>query len=102
MLVRTVGLRISLLSLLCLCEGSALATDAASPPSSASFGTPPDPKVFVTLASQDNMTEVQLGELRLKLVSFASGNPHVWLDGTVVPGGMTVRAILPPNVLRAI
>jgi hypothetical protein len=52
MLVRTVGLRISLLSLLCLYEGSALATDAASPPSSAYFGTPPDPKALVTLASQ--------------------------------------------------
>jgi hypothetical protein len=63
MLVRTVGLRISLLSVLCLYGGSALAVDAASPPSSASFGTPPDPKAFVTLASQDNMTEVQLGEL---------------------------------------
>lgn len=66
MLVRTVGLRISLLSLLCLYEGSALATDAASPPSRAFFGTPPDPKAFVTLASQDNMTEVQLGELAMQ------------------------------------
>ena len=66
MLVRTVGLRISLLSLLCLYEASALATDAASPPSRASFGTPPDPKAFVTLASQDNMTEVQLGELAMQ------------------------------------
>jgi phosphohistidine phosphatase len=26
----------------------------------------------------------------------------VWLDGTVVPGGMTLRAILPPKILRAI
>jgi putative membrane protein len=73
MFVRTVGLRISLLSLLCLCEGSALATDAASPPSSTSFGTPPDPKAFVTLASQDNMTEVQLGELAMQ----NTRNPNV-------------------------
>jgi phosphohistidine phosphatase len=26
----------------------------------------------------------------------------VWLEGTVVPGGMTLRAVLPPKVLRAI
>jgi len=26
----------------------------------------------------------------------------VWLDGTAVPGGMQVRALLPPKVLRAI
>jgi putative membrane protein len=73
MLVRTVGLRISLLSVLCWYVGGALATDAASPPSSASFGTPPDPKAFVTLASQDNMTEVQLGELAMQ----NTRNPNV-------------------------
>ena len=61
------------MSLLCLYEGSVLTTDAASPPSSASFGTPPDPKVFVTLASQDNMTEVQLGELAMQ----NTRNPNV-------------------------
>ena len=73
MLVRMVGLGVPLLSLLCLYEGSVLTTDAASPPSSASFGTPPDPKVFVTLASQDNMTEVQLGELAMQ----NTRNPNV-------------------------
>src|ERR1700732_2502247 len=73
MLVRMVGLRISLFSLLCLCEGSALATDAASTPSNASFGTPPDPKAFVTLASHDNMTGVQLGELGMQ----NTRNPNV-------------------------
>ena len=73
MLVRTVGLRISLLSSLCLCVGSALATDAASTSSSASYGTPPDPKAFITLASQDNMTEVQLGELAMR----NTRNPNV-------------------------
>lgn len=26
----------------------------------------------------------------------------VWLDGTTVPGGMTLRSILPPDVLRSI
>jgi phosphohistidine phosphatase len=26
----------------------------------------------------------------------------VWLEGTAVPGGMTLRALLPPKVLRAI
>jgi phosphohistidine phosphatase len=25
-----------------------------------------------------------------------------WLDGTVVPGGMTVRALMPPKLLRSI
>jgi phosphohistidine phosphatase len=25
----------------------------------------------------------------------------VWLDGSAVPGGMTVRAILPPRIIRA-
>jgi putative membrane protein len=73
MLVRTVGLRISFLSSLCLCAGSALATDAASTSSSASSGTPPDPKAFVTLASQENMAEVQLGELAMR----NTRNPNV-------------------------
>ncbi|MBA3395224.1 MAG: phosphohistidine phosphatase SixA [Deltaproteobacteria bacterium] len=26
----------------------------------------------------------------------------VWLEGSAVPGGMTVRALLPPSVLRAV
>lgn len=26
----------------------------------------------------------------------------VWLDGTAVPGGMSIRAILPPKLLRAV
>ena len=26
----------------------------------------------------------------------------VWLDGTAVPGGMSIRAILPPKILRAV
>jgi len=49
--------------------GSALATDAAS----TSSATPPDPKAFITLASQDNMTEVQLGELAMR----NTRNPNV-------------------------
>lgn len=44
----------------------------------------------------------------------AFGDPHhgealdlkkggmVWLDGTAVPGGMQIRAFLPPSVLRAL
>ena len=26
----------------------------------------------------------------------------IWLEGTAVPGGMAVRAMLPPKVLRAL
>ena len=26
----------------------------------------------------------------------------IWLDGTVVPGGMTIRAVMPPKLLRSL
>jgi putative membrane protein len=67
MTMRTVGLRIALLSALCSCAGGTFAADAAS------SGAPPDPKGFIELAAQDGMTEVHLGELALR----NSKNPRV-------------------------
>src|ERR1700716_742753 len=67
MTIRTVGLRIALLSALCSCTAVTFAAGTA-----ASDGTP-DPKAFIELAAQDGMTEVQLGELALR----NSKNPHV-------------------------
>ena len=60
MLIQTVGLRIALLSVLCVCAGGALAADTAA------SEKPLSPKAFVELAAQDGMTEVQLGEIAMK------------------------------------
>jgi putative membrane protein len=67
MTIRTVGLRIALLSALCSCTAVTFGAEAAT-----SDG-PPDPKAFLELAAQDGMTEVQLGELALR----NSKNPQV-------------------------
>jgi phosphohistidine phosphatase len=77
---------------------------------------PPSPPLLALLAELAEVTAVVghepwLGEL---VAWLAFGDPKhgdalmikkggvVWLEGTAVPGGMQIRALLPPKLLRAL
>ena len=77
---------------------------------------PPRPELLALIAQRGDVTAVVghepwLGELTAWL---AFGDPRhgealvikkagvLWLDGTAVPGGMQLRAAIPPKLLRAL
>jgi phosphohistidine phosphatase len=77
---------------------------------------PPSPELLALIAERNQTTgvvghEPWLGELAggLALGDSRHGDALVikkagviWLEGTAVPGGMQVRAVLPPRILRAL
>lgn len=87
-----------------------------SPIATELLAQPPSPQLLALIAEGGGTTAVVghepwLGELAAWL---AFGDPRhgealqikkagvVWLDGTPVPGGMHLRALLPPRILRAL
>lgn len=86
------------------------------PIATALLAQPPGPELLAMIADRGVATgvvghEPWLGELVGWLAFGAARHGDalpikkagvVWLDGTAVPGGMQLRAMLPPKVLRAI
>jgi phosphohistidine phosphatase len=94
-----------------------LAAIASAPPIASDLLTRPPRVELLALIAEHNVTTAVVGHEPWlgELVSWlAFGDPKhgdalvikkcgvVWLEGTAVPGGMQIRAALPPRLLRAI
>jgi phosphohistidine phosphatase len=89
---------------------------SSAPVETALLTRPPSPELLALISERNETTAVVghepwLGEL-VAWLAFGDAKHGdalvikksgvVWLDGTAVPGGMQIRALLPPKVLRAI